>query len=737
MSDLLGTLLVTEEVGVARDRELVIAGLYLPPGHHAVEQRTLAVRVDSAWAPAQLLATRASRGDDSSWVALAFPVTVRPAVSARVEVWDVTEPIAGTEPVRVSVVPDGRDVAVRHQGGVTRFGPGEYLVLPGDMLVGGAVVAAEINSEYCTGMVEQVDVRHSGSLLAEMRLAGHFVGAAGPVASLRAVARIDAYAPAMRLEVAVIADTVDDAVLDAWQVDLGTGAISRATLGAFERAASAVPPVSFGHPGGGHPRGIFAVSAVSDGTGWRDESEPGYASQWEWAELHGRVAQNWLVAGEDSAARTIAVERLWEHHPARVSCEPQRVVVHLFDGTVNGGAVLTRGAAPRRLLSISGGSDRRAGARLDHPLVGFQPDALAAVRPEVLPFVPTQFPNLESLIRAELFGWYLSGQSLGFYDHGDGMQAIPSGPRVGYSSNNEHDAIYALLLHYLRSGERAYLDSARAYGDHTVDIDQVHASPYEHEMGGLRAHGCSHVHYVDARTPAGPVRTSVDTGHMWVEGLLLLTEITGEERYLEAAVEVGECLLRLEAMGWTRPEPGPRNAGWPLVALAALGRATRQQRFLDAADRIAHTAVTRQEPDGRWLMRLGYLRDYCAWQNSVLITGLSRAADLLDAVDLRAAAERGGRAMLDLGRTPEGTFVYLGRYDYRWPQRSGLVREALACVYGLTKEPEYLSAALAGGARWYPAQGRHRVTSEEIAEWRGHLPFLGCAYSAGLLEDLQ
>jgi hypothetical protein len=92
--------------------------------------------------------------------------------------------------------------------------------------------------------------------------------------------------------------------------------------------------------------------------------------------------------------------------------------------------------------------------------------------------------------------------------------------------------------------------------------------------------------------------------------------------------------------------------------------------------------------------------------------------------------------MLDLGRTPEGTFVYLTRYDYRWTQRSGLVREALACLYEATKDPGFLTAGLLGGARWYPATGRPRVTSEDIAEWRGHLPFLGGAYRAGLLEDL-
>ena len=36
--------------------------------------------------------------------------------------------------------------------------------------------------------------------------------------------------------------------------------------------------------------------------------------------------------------------------------------------------------------------------------------------------------------------------------------------------------------------------------------------------------------------------------------------------------------MRLERIGWTRPEPGPRNSGWPLVALASLYRATGDER---------------------------------------------------------------------------------------------------------------------------------------------------------------
>ena len=178
------------------------------------------------------------------------------------------------------------------------------------------------------------------------------------------------------------------------------------------------------------------------------------------------------------------------------------------------------------------------------------------------------------------------------------------------------------------------------------------------------------------------MRTSIDTGHMWVEGLVLLSRVTGEARYLDAARGVGDCLLRLEELGWTRPEPGPRNAGWPLIALAALCDATGDERYLDAAHRIAARAIAVQRADGRWTMRLGYLDDYCAWQNAVLLTGLSRLHALDPANTLAAAVERGGRALLDLGRTPEGTFVYLTRYDYRWTHRTGLVREALPASMG-------------------------------------------------------
>ena len=190
-------------------------------------------------------------------------------------------------------------------------------------------------------------------------------------------------------------------------------------------------------------------------------------------------------------------------------------------------------------------------------------------------------------------------------------------------------------------------------------------------------------------------------------------------------------------LGWTRPEPGPRNSGWPLVALSALYRSTLDRRYLVGARRVAQQALAAQGEDGRWTMRVGFHNGYCAWQNSVLLIGLAR----LLAVDEAPAVERGFRAgseaLLDLGRYDDGGFIYLDRFDYRWVSRQAHIREALAAAYVLTDDERYLTAGMEGGvAAWLRPRGQGPALSNDIAEWRGHLPYLHELDRAGLLRDL-
>lgn|GEM_PF-4695497 len=286
-------------------------------------------------------------------------------------------------------------------------------------------------------------------------------------------------------------------------------------------------------------------------------------------------------------------------------------------------------------------------------------------------------------------------------------------------------------------GDRAVFDSAEAYANHLVDVDVIHHSTQNaFEHGGVRSHGRGHVSRSWARTEAGRVRTSVDTGHMWVEGLLLFSALSNDTRYREAAVGIGDCLLRLVDLGWARPEPGPRNAGWPLIALTALARSTGEDRFLAAARGVADVALERQDADGAWRMRLGFTMSGSGWQNAVLLTGLARLQAVAPDGGTEDALRRGFRALLDHGRHRDGSFTNYDGLMYRNSYDTGLVREALAAAYLHTGDTDHLAAGLLGGRRWYRfGSSGMPIRSLSIAEWRGHLPFLACAWDAGLLED--
>ena len=122
----------------------------------------------------------------------------------------------------------------------------------------------------------------------------------------------------------------------------------------------------------------------------------------------------------------------------------------------------------------------------------------------------------------------------------------------------------------------------------------------------------------------------------------------------------------------------------------------------------------------------------------MLLTGLARLLEIdpEPVPELEAAFRAGADALVDLGRYDDGGFVYLDRYDYRWVSRTGLIREALAAAYERTGEERFLVAGLEGGSAWYRPAGAGVATSNDVAEWRGHLRFLAALDHAGLLQDL-
>jgi hypothetical protein len=732
---------ISEEVGVDRAAEVVRCGIPLPTGSLSDPAAHSVVAADGRTVlPSQVLWSQRDSDGWVRWLALAFPVTLGALDSTMVTVrtGDPGERPATETPAGVVHQPG---TVILTTGRVTAsISLDPFSVTGPDLSVAGSrVIVVDESGTRHPAVADQVQIRHRGPLVAQVELTGRYGG--DSATGWAFAARLTALTGASSVEVELgLVNVADEPESDAqeWSFEVDTGAVASGSCGVFGAGHTSTGPFVIRHRGQGHSRGLFTTAEVVGGSEWSDASDPAQHARWEWSELQARQAGNWVAArtGEGNSL-TVSAHRFAENHPTDLAVTDQSITVRWWPADA-GLLRLTQGAAKTRRVRLTRGTEPRAGMTLDSPLVPCLDAALeTGAVPQYLPYLPHRYPHLESHIRDEMFGWYLYGQSLGFHDFGDSVQNIVAGPRTGYSANNEHDALLAVLLHYLRSGERAYFDSAQAYADHLCDIDLIHhSSVFGHEVGGLRAHGHGHVHYVEARTPDGPVRTSIDTGHLWTEGLILFGQVSGDERYLDAARRVGDCLIGLTDIGWTRPEPGPRNSGWPLTALASLTRATGDQRYLDAARLTAKAAVAAQRDDGRWLMRLGLVDDYCAWQNAVMLIGLARLLQIEESAEVRAAFRAGSRALLDLGRNPDGTFVYLQRFEYRWASRPALVREALALAFDDTGDERFIRAGLVGGARWYRPRGSAPAVSNDVAEWRGHLTFLARAHATGLLEDL-
>ena len=736
-------LAIREEVGIPRVGEVVTCGVPLPAGSLR-EAAAHVVTTGEGTVPSQVLWSERDSAGWIRWLGLAFPVDVAALGTTSATLHAAaplpTGPVIPSHPASVLVEPGRAQIGTGRVQASVSLEP--FAISSADLsLLSTRVVLVGPNGagHPATLAPDGVEVVYDGPLLAQLAFRGRHAERSVPGSwSFRARLTARAGASSFDLEVGIVndEDTPESSVAE-WVVEFDTGPIEAGVCGVFTAAHRSSAPFVVRHRGQGHPRGVFATSEVTGGDDWSDTDGTG-PDRWEWSELHGRHAGNWVIAHPvGRGAVTVAAHRFAENHPGELAVQPTGVAVRLWPMEA-GPLRMTQGAAKTRAVRVARGSSTRVGMLLDSPLLPYVKDASPAAGVSFLPYLPEQYPNLEAHIREELSSWHQSGQSLGFHDFGDSMQGIVTGPRTGYSANNEHDALLALTLHYLRTGERVYYDSAQAYADHLCDIDQIHHSTaWPAEVGGLRAHGPGHVQYVQARTPDGFVRTSIDTGHLWTEGLVLFGRVAGERRYLDAAQRVADCIVGLIEIGWTRPEPGPRNAGWPLIALTAVAHATGEQRYLDAAARTAKAAIAAQRPDGRWLLRIGLVDDYCAWQNAVLLIGLARLLEFEETAEVRASFETGSRAMLELGRNRDGTFVYLTRFDYRWANRSALIREALALGFHATSDERFLQAGLAGGGRWYRPRSAAPALSNDVAEWRGHLPFLAAAHNAGLLQDLS
>lgn len=153
--------------------------------------------------------------------------------------------------------------------------------------------------------------------------------------------------------------------------------------------------------------------------------------------------------------------------------------------------------------------------------------------------------------------------------HRDGVEWSGNDRFEPVWSNNEYDVIHALCSEIMRQQRDDLWKTLRQFARHNIEVDFVHYSddPWQHH--GSPAHSAHHN------------MASAYPSHMWTQGLLEYYCLSGDGDALEAAIKLGDTILK----NFRDPVRGKlligfnREVGWPILALVHLADITGEPRF--------------------------------------------------------------------------------------------------------------------------------------------------------------
>ncbi len=253
-------------------------------------------------------------------------------------------------------------------------------------------------------------------------------------------------------------------------------------------------------------------------------------------------------------------------------------------------------------------------------------------------------------------------------------------------SNNEYDYPHACALMYARTGVRRFLDYMIVAAKHWMDVDICHYSSNPLRIGGQWEH------------TAGHCKNGVMVcSHEWVEGLLDYYHFTGDERGYEAAVGIGENVLRLlETPMYQVPgEANARETGWALRTLTALYVETNDRKWLAKCDWIIDSFKKWEEEYGDWLspytdntaIRVGFMI-------SVAVGSVMRYYRVFPREDIKQMLIHAVDDLVENCYMDNGLFYYKELPSLARNGNNTLLLESLAIAYELTGDATYLKYGL-------------------------------------------
>lgn len=323
------------------------------------------------------------------------------------------------------------------------------------------------------------------------------------------------------------------------------------------------------------------------------------------------MVEAWLGVGDGTAGLMTEIEGAMANYPKGIVSEGNRVAWGLWP-TWAGLLHLNQGMAKTHRIVLTFYADsastekreKRIGACMSPvpmtvPFSWIRSTGVFGLE-HVLEPCGEEHPRVEFLLDVNFSksmpgptGWR-HGWPVGMLDYGD---AVDEHYNVSYErhsfglrgeiwNNNEYDFIHSAMIQFFRTGSAERLHDAKIASKHLMDVDFIHYSP-----NPLRHHGVPH-HSVNHTSG------TVVPSHMFTEGLLEYYCATGDKEALSVAVAMGDHLLRTWEDRLWMADHSAREVGWPLISLATLYEVTREQCFLEGAQRAIQHFVKREEETG-------------------------------------------------------------------------------------------------------------------------------------------
>ncbi len=369
---------------------------------------------------------------------------------------------------------------------------------------------------------------------------------------------------------------------------------------------------------------------------------PGYRMTSGGEERAGRRASPIVIIETAHDHLALAVPDFWENFPRAVRVADAAIEVGLFPDRADEPHELQGGEQKTHRVVLAFGQDPVS----DPPLAWIHDPTLLAPSPAwccatgAVPYVAPAASRAGAIYEtlaaealdpqrglrakrepADEYGWRNFGDLPA--DHESAFQP-PDRPFVSHY-NNQYDAVAAFAVHYLRTADPRWWRLMSDLARHVRDIDIYHTSEDKSAYnGGLFWHTA---HYVDAglsthRTypPGSGVSGGPSAEHNYNAGLMLHYFLTGESASRDAAIGLGDWVIRMDdgrrtPWRWlargptglaslTRDTYGPgRGAGHSILACLTAARLTGDAIYRAKAEElILRTIHPRDDVGARQLL---------------------------------------------------------------------------------------------------------------------------------------